>query len=127
MGDAEFFDPVYRFDHHIEGVFVEHFIDYGRSLGLLQIVGVLGFLLYISAFAAVQWGLMNGNSLAYSLCNVMSSVLVSISLIAEFNLSAALIQGSVIAIGVTGLVLRLRRVRLKTRSILSTTLNSELI
>lgn len=104
---------------------MEHFIDYGRSLGLLQIAGILGFLLYVSAFAAVQWGLMNGNGLAFSLCNVMSSVLVSISLIAEFNLSAALIQGSVIAIGVTGLVLRLSRVRLKTRSVLNTSLNSE--
>lgn len=106
---------------------MDQIFDYGQSLGPLEVVGVLGFLLYISAFAAVQWGLMNGNNLAYSLANVMSSVLVSISLIAEFNLSAALIQGSVITIGVTGLFLRLRRARSETRSILNTTLNSELI
>jgi hypothetical protein len=106
--------------------FMEQIFDYGQAIGLLQIIGVLGFLLYISAFAAVQWGVMNGNSLAYSLANVMSSVFVSISLIAEFNLSAALIQGSVITIGVTGLALRLRRARSKSRSILNTTLDGEM-
>lgn len=104
---------------------MDRIVHYGQSLGLLEAVGILGFLLYISAFAAVQWGLMNGNSTVYSLANVMSSVFVSISLIAEFNLSAALIQGSVIAIGVTGLFLRLRLARLAARSILTTTLDAE--
>ncbi|MFK7877576.1 MAG: hypothetical protein AB8B71_17665 [Paracoccaceae bacterium] len=102
---------------------MEEIFEYGQSLGLLQSIGVLGFLVYISAFAAVQWGVMNGNSLAYSLANVMSSIFVSISLIAEFNLSAAMIQGSVITIGVSGLILRLRRARVASRSVLNTTLS----
>ena len=100
-------------------------VRYSETLGLLQILGVCGFILYISAFAAVQWGLMNGNSIAYSLANVMSSTLVALSLIAEFNLSAALIQSSVIIIGVSGLCLRLRRARSRTRAVLTTTLDSE--
>ncbi len=99
---------------------------YAETLGLLQILGVCGFIMYVSAFAAVQWGLMNGNSTAYSLANVISSTLVSLSLIAEFNLSAALIQSSVIIIGVTGLFLRFRRTRSKTRSVLAASLDSEI-
>ncbi|MEP5153072.1 hypothetical protein [Planktotalea sp.] len=106
---------------------MDQIFDYSQSLGALQVIGVLGFLLYISAFAAVQWGVLNGNSLAYSLANVMSSVFVSISLIEEFNLSAALIQGSVIAIGVTGLALRLRRSRARSRSIFHNTLDGDLV
>lgn len=92
---------------------MDHIVRYSQLLGPLDFVGVLGFILYISAFAAVQWGRMNGNSMAYSLANVTSSMLVAISLIAEFNLSAALIQVSVITIGISGLVLRLYRARLK--------------
>lgn len=97
---------------------MDHIVRYAESLGLLETLGVVGFVFYISAFAAVQWGLMNGNSTSYSLANVMSSSLVALSLIAEFNLSAALIQGSVIIIGVTGLCLRLRRKRPKADNVL---------
>jgi hypothetical protein len=105
---------------------MDHIVRYGQLLGPLEFVGVLGFILYISAFAAVQWGLMNGNSMTYSLANVSSSVLVAISLIAEFNLSAALIQGSVITIGVSGLVLRLHRARSKTPKTFISNFESEL-
>ena len=104
---------------------MDRIVHYGQSLGLLEAVGILGFFLYISAFAAVQWRLLDGNSMAYSLANVTSSVLVSISLIAEFNLSAALIQGSVIAIGVTGLVLRLCKTPSEARRVLATNLDAE--
>lgn len=104
---------------------MDRIVHYTQSLGLLESIGILGFLLYISAFAAVQWRLLNGNSMAYSMANVTSSIFVSISLIAEFNLSAALIQGSVIAIGVTGLVLRLRKTPSATRSILITNFDTE--
>ncbi len=93
---------------------MDRIIHYCQILGPFEFAGVVGFLFYISAFAAVQWRLLDGNGPAYSLANVMSSVLVSISLIAEFNLSTALIQGSVIAVGITGLAKRLygwRRMR----------------
>lgn len=82
---------------------MDQVFEYSQSVGLLRAIGVLGVLLYISAVAAVQCGVMNGNSLAYSLANVTSSVFVSVSLIAELNLSAASVQSSVIVIGFTGL------------------------
>jgi hypothetical protein len=34
---------------------MDHIVRYGQLLGTLEFLGVLGFILYISAFAAVQW------------------------------------------------------------------------
>jgi hypothetical protein len=56
------------------------------------------------AFSWVQIGWMDGNSAKYSLCNVLAASLVAVSLIAEFNLSSTLIQGSWILIGLFGFV-----------------------
>lgn len=81
--------------------------SYLASLGPLELIGVAGFFAYISAFASVQIGQMDGNGIAYSLLNILAATLVGIGLLAEFNLSSALIQGSWIIIGLTGLVLRL--------------------
>lgn len=67
---------------------------YFSNLGTLQLVGVAGFLAYILAFGSVQLGLMNGNGNSYSIANIIAATLVSISLIAEFNLSSALIQAA---------------------------------
>ncbi len=82
-----------------------HF-EYLSDLGPLEFAGVCGFLVYFLAFSSVQFSLLNGNSAAYSLLNVVAASLVSVSLMAEFNLSSALIQTSWIAIGLIGLTLR---------------------
>lgn len=79
---------------------------YIANLGALEIAGVVGFLFYIASFGAVQFGLLNGNSAAYSILNVIAASLVAVSLVAEFNLSSALIQTSWIAIGLVGLAMR---------------------
>ncbi len=76
------------------------------DLALLQAAGVLGFLLYIGSFSAVQFALMNGNGMAFSIANTFAAVLVAMSLIAEFNLASALIQGSWIVIGIAGIATR---------------------
>ncbi len=78
----------------------------GVVVGSLQLIGLLGFLVYMLAFSWVQIGWMDGNGAKYSLCNVLAASLVAVSLIAEFNLSSALIQGSWILIGLVGLVKR---------------------
>jgi len=85
------------------------FTDFLSTLNSLQIAGVAGFVIYLWIFAAVQFGVMNGNSAAYSLGNVLAASLVALSLIADFNLASALIQGSWIIIGLTGLILRHRK------------------
>lgn len=81
-------------------------LQYLSSIGPLQLIGLLGFLVYMSGFGWVQIGWMDGNGAKYSLCNVLAASLVAISLIAEFNLSSALIQGSWIFIGLFGLLKR---------------------
>jgi len=85
--------------------------QYFLMLGPLQAVGVGGFLIYIAAFASVQVGWLDGNSAGYAAGNVLAAGLVAISLFAEFNLSAALIQGSWIVIGLFGLARHARRRR----------------
>ena len=80
--------------------------QYLSAIGPLQIVGVVGFLVYIFAFGGVQFGFLNGNGALYSLYNVIAASFVAISLIAEFNLSSALIQASWILIGLAGFAKR---------------------
>ena len=75
-----------------------HF-DYLANLGPLELAGVCGFLIYLLVFSAVQFSVLNGNSAAYSFFNVLAASLVALSLLAEFNLSSALIQASWILIG----------------------------
>lgn len=83
------------------------YLQYFSGIGSLQLIGVLGFLAYMSAFGLVQFGRMDGNGVKYTLCNVLAASLVAVSLFTEFNLSSALIQGSWIIIGLIGLVKRL--------------------
>lgn len=100
-------------------------ITYISILDPLQLIGIAGFVCYIGAFGIVQLGLMDGNSMAYSLVNILAATLVGISLIAEFNLASALIQVSWIVIGTTGLLLRARKAWPSTRRTLGTTLETE--
>lgn len=101
------------------------FIDYLARMGPLQVTGVLGFLTYITAFGSVQFGLLDGNSTTYSLANILAASLVAVSLIAEFNLASALIQGSWIVIGFAGLGLRVLKAWPSTRRVLNATLETE--
>ena len=98
---------------------------YLSELGPYQLAGVLGFVVYLSAFGSVQLGLLDGNSVSYSLANVLAAALVAVSLITEFNLASALIQGSWIIIGLAGFALRTRRAWPQARRVLDTTLGAE--
>ncbi len=100
--------------------------QYLSDLGPAQLIGVIGFLLYLLSFGSVQLGWLDGNSLAYSLANILAASLVAISLTVDFNLSAALIQGSWIILGVAGLALRVHRSWPRTRKALATTLDTEI-
>ena len=88
-------------------------------------VGVFGFICYVAAFGALQLGYVDGNSMAYALLNILAANLVAVSLVEEFNLSSALIQGSWIVFGFIGLALRAAKSWSKTRALLNTTLDAE--
>lgn len=81
-------------------------LHYFAGVGLMESIGVAGFFCYIGSFSAVQFGMMDGNRLPFTLLNILAASLVGISLFAEFNLASALIQGSWIVIGMIGLGLR---------------------
>lgn len=87
--------------------------QYFSGIGPLQLIGVLGFILYMTSFGGIQFGWIDGNGVFYTICNVVAASLVAVSLIPEFNLSSALIQGSWICIGLFGLVKRLRHPTIK--------------
>ncbi len=80
--------------------------EYLANLGALELTGICGFFFYICSFGAVQFNLLDGNSNTYSILNVIAASLVAVSLLAEFNLSSALIQTSWITIGLIGLSMR---------------------
>ncbi len=101
------------------------FLQYLSSLGPYETTGVIGFLCYIAGFGSVQLGWLDGNSTAYSLINVVAATLVAVSLIEEFNLASALIQGSWIVVGLIGLGLRAWHAWPSTRRVLNATLENE--
>lgn len=66
-------------------------------------VGLVGVVLYIAAYAALQSGLVQGSGYTYTITNLLAAILVLVSLTANFNLSSAIIQITWIVISVFGL------------------------
>ena len=89
---------------------------YLATLGPLELLGVLGSLFYILAFAAVQTRVLDGNSLTYTLANLIAASLVGISLTVEFNLASAVIQGCWIVLGLVGVSLHSYRFLRRAKS-----------
>lgn len=75
-------------------------------MDIYTLAGVAGFGIYVAAYALLQFGVFSGNSFAYTVSNTLAAALVLVSLIADFNLAAALIQVTWIAIGVVGMINR---------------------
>lgn len=71
---------------------------------IAEIVGLLGVILYVGAYAALQCGLLRSNGYAYAAANLLAAALVLLSLSRDFNLSAAISQIVWIVISVVGLV-----------------------
>ncbi|MEM6277212.1 MAG: hypothetical protein AAF714_09690 [Pseudomonadota bacterium] len=83
---------------------------------LSRVAGLLGFFFYPAVFAALQFGMLDGGGLMYPVLNVLAASLVLVSLAGESNLVSALIQVSWIAIGCTGIFLRIGFFRPGNRS-----------
>jgi len=66
-------------------------------------IGLVGVVLYILAYAALQAGVVSGAGYAYTFMNMLAAGLVLVSLMNDFNLSSAIIQITWIAISVFGL------------------------
>ncbi len=65
--------------------------------------GLLGVILYIAAYAAMQVGLVRGQSYLYAGTNIIAAICVLFSLTENYNQSSALIQIMWIVISVVGI------------------------
>lgn len=65
--------------------------------------GHVGVFSYVGSYAALQLGIIRGNSLTYTFANLLGASLVLVSLINTFNLASAMIQITWIAISIFGL------------------------
>lgn len=87
---------------------IEAIIAFFVHASVYDLIGLIGFFVYIAGFGALQTKLLDGNGAAYSLINIYAAALVLISLSEDFNLASALIQVSWILIGLIGITLRWR-------------------
>ena len=80
--------------------------DSMESPSLMQAFGLIGVVGYISCFASLQLGLIDGNGRFFAMMSVVNASLVLVSLMEQFNLPAAIIQISWITFGSIGLTLK---------------------
>jgi CRP-like cAMP-binding protein len=81
--------------------------------GVYDWAGYLGVAVFLTAYTALQTGLIRGNGYLYASLNMVAAACVLVSLIRDFNLAAALGQVSWIVISAVGML----RVLLLTRAI----------
>lgn len=72
--------------------------------------GFVGVLLILLAYFGLQAGRMRGDGLVYQLMNLAGALLILLSLVYDFNLSAFVMEACWVAISIYG-ILRARRVR----------------
>lgn len=65
-----------------------------------DVVGLIGVVLYVASYGALQFGKLDGNSIQYCMYNGGAASLVLISLFHDFNLPSAIIQ--IVWISVSG-------------------------
>lgn len=79
------------------------------NIAWYDLVGTAGVVSILLAYFLLQTERWSGQSLSYSLVNLIGSVMITISLIYDFNLSSFIIEVAWIAISIYGIV-RARRV-----------------
>tara|TARA_B000000460_G_scaffold247364_1_gene222230 strand:- start:520 stop:783 length:264 start_codon:yes stop_codon:yes gene_type:complete len=76
-------------------------------------LGSLGVLIIVAAYLWLQIGRIAGQNVVFSGANLLGSILILVSLYFNFNFSAVLIEIFWIVISLFGLVMGLRRLKLK--------------
>nr|VFK25596.1 MAG: hypothetical protein BECKMB1821G_GA0114241_101449 [Candidatus Kentron sp. MB]VFK34489.1 MAG: hypothetical protein BECKMB1821I_GA0114274_107313 [Candidatus Kentron sp. MB]VFK76782.1 MAG: hypothetical protein BECKMB1821H_GA0114242_107413 [Candidatus Kentron sp. MB] len=61
---------------------------------LPDIVGIIGVLLLLFSYLLLQIGKLSADLIAYSLMNFLGAAMILFSLVFDWNLAAALIEGS---------------------------------
>ncbi|MBD3662585.1 CBU_0592 family membrane protein [Sulfitobacter aestuariivivens] len=83
---------------------LESFSNNPGSLPFLEVIGLLGFVLYVVGYLLIALRRLTGGSIAHFTINLVAATLVLISLTASFNLPSAMIQTFWIGISVVGIV-----------------------
>ncbi|MBK6658409.1 MAG: hypothetical protein IPG43_09815 [Proteobacteria bacterium] len=77
-----------------------------------DVVGTAGVVLILIAYFLLQPERWSGQSLSYSLVNLVGSLMITVSLIYDFNLSSFIIEVAWIAISIYGIVRARRATRI---------------
>lgn len=83
--------------------------DHVTDLHPLDMIGIIGFGLYIGNYAMITLRHAWGDSIAFFLMNLAAASCVMIGLFNSFNLASAMIQGFWIIMSLIGIGLRLNR------------------
>lgn len=78
------------------------------SLTLFEVIGVLGFALYVMNYTLLTTRRINGNSVRYFAVNFVAASCVLVGLTSSFNLASALIQIFWVVLSVLGMLVHLR-------------------
>ncbi len=78
-------------------------------MSLADIVGLVGVVAILSAYALLQSGRLAVRAPIYSALNLLGSGLILVSLTVDFNLPSAIIEGAWALISLYGLAVALRR------------------
>lgn len=77
--------------------------------GLLDIFGIAGVILLVVTYLLLQVNKLQSADLPYSLLNAIGASLIILSLVANFNLSAFLMEAFWVLISLIGVVRYMRR------------------
>lgn len=66
-------------------------------------IGNIGLVLLLGTYLLLQLGRISSGQLRYSICNALASLLIGISLIFKFNMSAFLVEAFWFVISVYGI------------------------
>jgi hypothetical protein len=72
--------------------------------GLIDFLGNIGVLVLMTAYLMLQLNRLNSSGLLYSLLNLLGASLIIISLIADFNLSAFVMEVFWVLISLVGVI-----------------------
>jgi hypothetical protein len=72
--------------------------------GLIDFLGNIGVLVLMTAYLMLQLNRLKASGLLYSLLNLLGASLIIISLIADFNLSAFVIEVFWVLISLVGII-----------------------
>ena len=77
------------------------------SQNIFELLGLVGFFLYVLNYTLLTFRVLNGDSLTYFAINFCAASLVLVGLSSSFNLAAAMVQIFWICMSTLAIILRL--------------------